>query len=304
MWTSGFFNSVNGDRLYNADQMSRIFEGLITDGVYESVGNKLAVQPNSGMVIQIATGRGWFGRHWVNNDSEYALTLENPDVILNRYVAVCIRVDDTDAVRDAKPYLKYSDFATNPVKPTMERTELVKEYCLAYVYIKAGATAITASNIEDTRANESLCGWVTGLITQISTATLFAQYDAIFNEFMTRETTGFNEFFDEQMEAFNSWIEGLQDVINANTETMLVNALPTSLTLSLPATGWVASNGAYKQSVTVAGMNDTKSVIVNPSTDSLSSEIKCSGQSTNTLEFTALTLPTMDITVEVLHMGA
>ena len=56
-WTSGFFNSVNGDRLYNADQMSRIFEGLITDGVYESVANKLAVQPNSGMTIQIATGR-------------------------------------------------------------------------------------------------------------------------------------------------------------------------------------------------------------------------------------------------------
>ena len=64
-WTSGFFNSVNGDRLYNADQMSRLFEGLITDGVYASVGNKMAVQPNSGMTIQIATGRGWFGRHWV-----------------------------------------------------------------------------------------------------------------------------------------------------------------------------------------------------------------------------------------------
>ena len=73
MWTSGFFNSVNGDRAYNAEQMSRIFEGLITDGVYESVGNKLAVQPNGGMAIQIATGRGWFNKHWVNNDSEYTL---------------------------------------------------------------------------------------------------------------------------------------------------------------------------------------------------------------------------------------
>ena len=303
MWTSGFFNSINGDRLYNADQMSRIFEGLITDGVYESVGNKLAVQPNNGMVIQIATGRGWFGRHWVNNDSEYALTLENPDVILNRYVAVCIRVDDSDAVRDAVPYLKYSEFATNPVKPTMERTELVKEYCLAYVYIKAGATAITASNIEDTRGNEALCGWVTGLITQISTATVFAQYDAIFNEFMTRETTGFNEFFDEQMEAFNEWFEGLQVQVDSNTATRLTNALPTSLTVTLSANGWELSNGAYKQTVTVAGMNDTKSVITNPSTDSLSSEIKCSGQSTNALEFTAVSLPTADVTVDILHMG-
>ena len=182
MWTSGFFNSVNGDRLYNADQMSRIFEGLITNGVYASVGNKLAVQPNSGMTIQIATGRGWFGRHWVNNDSEYTLTVDESDVVLKRYVAVCIRVDDTDAVRDAVPYLKYGEFATNPVKPTMTRTETVKEYCLAYIYIKAGATAITASDIEDTRANESLCGWVTGLIEQLSSATLFEQFTAIFND--------------------------------------------------------------------------------------------------------------------------
>ncbi len=281
MWTSGFFNSVNGDRMYNADQMSRIFEGLITDGVYESVGNKMAVQPNSGMVIQIATGRGWFGRHWVNNDSEYALTLENADVLLNRYVAVCIRVDDSDAVRNAVPYLKYSEFATNPTKPTMERTELVKEYCLAYIYIKAGATAITASDIEDTRANEALCGWVTGLIEQLNSATLWSQWEALFTE----------------------WFSGLQDLINENTEATLVNALPTSVNVSLPASDWVASNGVYKQSVTVTGMNETKSVIVNPTNGGVVSEIKCSGQSTNTLEFTAVSLPTTDITVDVLHMG-
>lgn len=285
MWTSGFFNSVNGDRLYNADQMSRIFEGLITDGVYASVGNKMAVQPNNGMVIQIATGRGWFGRHWVNNDSEYTLTVEASDVILNRYCAVCIKVDDTDAVRDAVPYLKYSEFATNPVKPTMTRTETVKEYCLAYIYIKAGATAITTSDIQDTRANEALCGWVTGLIEQLSSATLFDQFTAIFTE----------------------WFEGLQDLINENTEAMLVNALPVSVTATLNKAGWVAESGLYKQSVTVTGMNDTKSVIVNPAIDSVTaysaSEIKCTAQSTNTLEFTAVTAPTTDVKVDVLHMG-
>ena len=284
-WTSGFFNSVNGDRLYNADQMSRIFEGLITDGVYESVANKLAVQPNSGMTIQIATGRGWFGRHWVNNDSEYKLTVAQSDVILNRYVAVVIKVDDTDAVRDAVPYLKYSDFATTPVKPTMTRTETVKEYCLAYIYIKAGATAITASDIEDTRANESLCGWVTGLIEQLSSATLFDQFTAI----------------------FNNWFSGLQDIINENTETMLVNALPVSVAVTLSSNSWTLDGGLYKQSVTVTNMNNTKSVVIQPSTESVTafsaSEIRCVGQSTNTLDFTAVSQPTEPITVNVLHMG-
>lgn len=284
-WTSGFFNSVNGDRLYNADQMSRIFEGLITDGVYESVGNKMAVQPNSGMTIQIATGRGWFGRHWVNNDSEYKLTVEDSDVVLNRYAAVVIKVDDTDAVRDVVPYIKYSTFATNPVKPTMTRTETIKEYCLAYIYIKAGASSITAANIEDTRANESLCGWVTGLIEQLKSATLFEQFTAIFND----------------------WFSGLVDTLNENTEAMLVNALPTSLTITLTTGGWALENGLYKQNVTVTNMSATKNVLVSANsetvTDYSASEIRCIDQGSNTLTFTAVTLPKQAIKVDVIHMG-
>jgi len=284
-WTSGFFNSVNGDRLYNADQMSRIFEGLITDGVYESVANKLAVQPNSGMTIQIATGRGWFGRHWVNNDSEYTLTLSDSDVILNRYVAVVIRVDDTDAVRDAVPYLKYGDFATNPVKPTMTRTETVKEFCLAYIYVGAGVSEITASAIEDTRANESLCGWVTGLIEQLNSATLFEQFTAIFNE----------------------WFNGLVDMLNEDVEAMLVNALPKSVTVTLNAGSWTKSGTVYTQTAQVVNMNSTKSVVIQGNATTLDSYsqagVKCTAQGANSLTFTADTLPSGNVLVDVVHMG-
>lgn len=283
MWTSGFFNSVNGDRAYNAQQMSSIFEGLITDGVYASVGNKMVVQPNSGMTIQVASGRGWFAKHWVDNDSEYLVTLEASDVTLNRYAAVCVRVDESE--RNAEVFVKYSEFATTPVRPTMLRTETVKEYCLAYVYIKAGVSAITAADIEDTRANNNLCGWVTGLIEQLSTTTLFEQWEAIFTE----------------------WFSGLQDFINENTEAMLVAALPVTVTLNLTAGDWVAENGIYKQSVEVIGMNDTKSVVVQPTAESTTAysaaEIRCTAQTTNTLEFRAVSQPTADIKVDVLHMG-
>ena len=307
MWTSGFFNSVNGDRLYNADQMSHIFEGLITDGVYESVDNKLAVQPNSGMTIQIATGRGWFDKRWVNNDSEYTMTIENSDVILNRYVAVVIKVDSTDAVRDAVPYLKYGEFATNPVKPTMTRTETVKEYCLAYIYVGAGVSEITASAIEDTRADESLCGWVTGLITQISTSTLFAQYDAIFNEFMTRETADFDQFVAQQMSDFNDWFENLQVQLEGDVATNLTNALPTSVTVTLSASNWVQSGNIYTQNAQVINMNATKSVVIQGNAETLDAYsgagVKCVAQDVNTLTFTAESLPEANIKVDVVHMG-
>lgn len=291
-WTYGFFNSVNGDRTYNADQMSSIFNGLITDGVYESVANKMAVQPNNGMVIQIATGRGWFGGRWVNNDSEYLLTLAESDVVLNRYVAVCVRVDNSDSIRNAVPYLKYSDFETNPVKPTMERSENIKEYCLAYVYIPAKATEIKASNIEDTRFNTNLCGWVTGLITQVSTTTLYEQWEAIFNGFLT-----------QNVEDFNEWFNNLQVELDSETATRLTNALPTALTVTLLASGW--SNKT--QSVSVINMNATKSVVVqaNSATKEAydNAVIKCTAQNTNTLTFICETVPDTDIQVDVLHMG-
>lgn len=285
MWESGFFNSVNGDRVYNAEQMGGIFEGLITDGVYEAVGDKLAVQPSSGMTIQIASGRGWCKKHWFNNTTPYLMTVEASDVTLNRWCAVCIRADDSDSVRDAKPTLKYSDYATNPVKPAAVNTETAKELILAYIYIRAGATEIKASDITDARADESVCGWVTGLIEQLNSATLWTQWEALFTD----------------------WFNGLQDLINENTEAMLVNALPVSLTLTLAAEGWVSEGGVYKQTLTVTGMTDTKGVIANPTADSASSysasEIKCSGQSTNALEFTAVTAPTEAVSVNVLHLG-
>lgn len=302
-WTYGFFNSVNGDRLYNADQMSHIFEGLITDGVYESVGNKLAVQPNNGMVIQIATGRGWFNKHWVNNDSENLLTLAGSDVILNRYVAVCIRVDDTDAVRSAVPYLKYSEFATNPVKPTMTRTETVKEYCLAYVKIRAGVTEILASDIEDTRFNTELCGWVTGLITQVNTTTLYEQWEALFTGFLTESVETFNNWLTTTQSDFNDWFENLQVELDGDVATRLTNALPTSVTVTLLASGWLNNS----QSVQVINMNTTKSVIVeatDASKDAYSGAgVKCTAQAVNTLTFTCESVPTEDLQVNVLHMG-
>ena len=292
MWTYGFFNSVNGDRAYNAEQMSHIFEGLITDGVYESVGNKLAVQPNSGMVIQIATGRGWFNKRWVNNDAIYTMTLEASDVTLNRYCAVCIRVDTTDATRSAVPYLKYSDFATTPTKPTMTRTATIKEYCLAYVYIPAKATAISASNIEDTRFNSSLCGWVTGLITQVDASTLFTQWQTLFNEFMT-----------QGVEDFNDWFENLQVELDSETATRLTNALPTAVTVTLTVAGW--NNNT--QSVQVINMNSTKSVIVQPHDADVdnynSAGIRCTGQATNSLTFSCSVVPTDPIQVDILYMG-
>lgn len=288
-WTSGFFNSVNGDRLYNADQMSKMFEGLITDGVYASVGNKLAVRPNSGMTIQIDTGRGWFFNRWVNNDSEYTLMVDSSDVVLNRYVAVVIKVDTSDSVRDVVPYLKYSDFATTPVKPTMERSETVKEYCLAYIYVGAGVSEITASVIEDTRGNAEICGWVTGLINQLDSTTLFEQYTAI--------------FFD--------WFNNLEEYMDSNVEAKVVNDViklqgrTLKTTVTLTGSGWTNNgDGTYTQTAYANGVMSASDIMVTPVDEDrdiyigMGCEAKATGS--HSITFECINPQNMDVLVEVI----
>ena len=42
--TSGFFNSLHGDRRYNAEQMSAIFDGIINDGVFANIGTAFSIK--------------------------------------------------------------------------------------------------------------------------------------------------------------------------------------------------------------------------------------------------------------------
>ena len=42
--TSGFYNSVNGDRTYDADQFGSLFDGIIAPGVFPNVGDKFPLK--------------------------------------------------------------------------------------------------------------------------------------------------------------------------------------------------------------------------------------------------------------------
>ena len=55
----GFFNSVNGDRTYNADDISNYFLKLISNGVFATPSNAMQVQENDGMTVQVTAGWGF-----------------------------------------------------------------------------------------------------------------------------------------------------------------------------------------------------------------------------------------------------
>lgn len=208
--TSGFFNSVNGDRKYNAEQINEFFGGLISSGV---LPGQLQVIAKSGMTISVAEGKGFIDSHWVKNDSPYDLTLANADSVLDRIDAIIMKLDLTTEMRNITIRIKRGNLMSNPTPPEMTRTSTVKEYCLATIRVKKGATAITQADITDTRADNSVCGWVTGLITQVDTADLFIQFQDAYEQ----QLRLMDEWFEHQQQLFNDWFNSLTETLGVNT---------------------------------------------------------------------------------------
>lgn len=180
--TYGFFNSVNGDRTYNADDISNYFLKLISNGVFATPSNAMQVQESAGMTVQVSAGWGFINCKWLNNDAPYLLTLDASDVVLNRIDRIVMRLNASNDVRTMSIAIKKGTPASSPQPPALTRvTGGVWELSLAQIVVNAGATSITQAEITDERANTSVCGYVTGLIEQIDTTNLFAQYNSAFN---------------------------------------------------------------------------------------------------------------------------
>jgi hypothetical protein len=181
--TYGFFDarqSTGGtyDRVYTAEQMSKYFKGIFTDGVLMNVGQTLAVTASSGMVVQIGTGRAFLDSRWMENDSVADLTVSDAHAILNRKDIVVARLDyDARLIELA---IKTGTAASAPVAPAVTRNAAYYELELAEIDIAAGTTEITQAMITDKRSDQSVCGYVTGAVTQIDTATFWTQLQDAF----------------------------------------------------------------------------------------------------------------------------
>ena len=215
--TYGFYNAVKGsdgtyDRVYNAEQISNMFEGLLTSGVYESVGDAMIVKAKTGMTITVGEGRAVMSSgKWIKNDSLLQITLAAAHLTLSRYSAIVIR--ENKQSREITIVEKAGAAATSPEKPVMTNNYLYEEKCLAYVYVGAGTTTISQMNIQDVRANTSLCGWVTGLVEQVDVGDLFLQYQDAYE----KQLASMIQWQNSQQAAFEEWYSTL-------TQTLQVSA--------------------------------------------------------------------------------
>lgn len=214
--TSGFFNSINSDRTYNADQMSTYFEGLVSDGVYENVGDRFRVMSANSMAVNVLSGRALLRSRWVKNDAALTVPIDASDVQYARYDAVVLRLDLTESGRDIDVAVIKGTPAPYPQVPNLTRTDDVYELLLAAVHVRKNANMILQSDIADMRSS-SQCGWVTGLIDQVDTSDLFAQWQTAYSDYYTRSTAAFDSYLAKKTAAFNAWFDSLTTTLSVDT---------------------------------------------------------------------------------------
>lgn len=218
--TYGFYNSIKGDRKYNALEMSSIFDGIIVDGVYMSIGDALNVKSSGGMGITVGIGRAWFNHTWTLNDSLLPLTLANSDVLLNRIDAIVLEVNNNTEVRKNTIKILKGTPSSKPVKPTMTEGELLNQHPLAYISIPAGATSISQRNIENA-VGTSACPYVTGVLKGMDIDKLVAQWGAQWAEWLSSNTDAWKAFMSDNTNEWKSFMAKNKNewsaLINGNT---------------------------------------------------------------------------------------
>lgn len=177
-----FFNSINGDRVYDADSFSTWLRKFFTSGVFEG---ELAVTAAEGMAVEVGSGYANVdGKvRFFNSPQTIALSPAN-----STYPRIdTIAVERNDASREIT--LKYitGQYSGNTPSPTERQWgNGVYQLVLAQIYVGAGATSISQASISDTRPDSSLCGYVVGTVEEIDLSQILAQSQEQFAEWFDR----------------------------------------------------------------------------------------------------------------------
>ena len=161
---SGFFNSIGGDRLYDASKFAEYFAAFIGTGVFPEPTTGLQVQVDTGMNVKIKTGKAWINGYILVSDADYTEAIPS-EAVLNRIDRIVVRLHYAN--REMTIVRKAGTAASTPVAPAVTRDANMYELSLATITINAGTSTITSGMISDTRSDTAVCGFVSSTITNL-----------------------------------------------------------------------------------------------------------------------------------------
>lgn len=207
--SSGFFNSLNGDRKYNAAQMSAIFDGLIVDGVFASIGTAFAVKAAGGLTVNVGIGKAWFDHTWTVNDSILPMTAPEAEVLLDRIDAVVLEVNGTESVRENTIKFVKGNPSSAPSRPTLTNEGNVHQYPLCYIYRKYGTAVINQADITPMVGTEST-PFVTGILQTISLDELLGKWQNELDRFTDARSQEVDDWIAQEESDFTTWFNEMK----------------------------------------------------------------------------------------------
>lgn len=191
----GFYSALhtnNGyDRIYQSGEMSKLFDGLILDGIYLSAREDdptnqqfMVSADTDNMFIKVAPGKAWFLGTYTISDSSMALEIEASDSA-DRIDAVCIEVNRNMTAYDPEPYTeRFNNIKVvkgtpgDPaVKPEMVHADGIDQFPIAYITVPAGTEAIRPYDIEYVVGTET--PYFAWLCENLSIAELYSKWKSI-----------------------------------------------------------------------------------------------------------------------------
>lgn len=243
----GFYNSSNHDRKYNSIQISMIFDGIISDGIYATIGEAMVVKATAeDNVVVVGPGRGWFDHTWNYNDADLPVNAPISDVLLKRIDALVIDINANENYRENKIMWVQGTPSSKPVRPTMINTLERHQYPLCYIERKPNVEKIVQADITN-MVGSSECPFVTGILQTIDIDQLLLQwkdqwaqfviaYEKTAEEWMDDQKADFTAYYTEfkrQMAAFetasgkefNDWFASIQDILDGDVAGNLQNEI-------------------------------------------------------------------------------
>lgn len=230
----GFFDSINKDRLYSADEMNRPYKRIISNGVFATQQGTPStdlqtISANDGMNIIVKKGEGMFGDKWFDNSADIAVTVPNNTSTVPRRDSVIVQIDKRTNGRKGNVVYRTGTPSSNPMPPDLSTANNVIEYRIANIYVAASAVYIGQDAITDLRGS-SECPWITSLITQVDTSTLFLQWQAAYEKYYANSTTSFDTWKETEQAEFETWLQELTEQLTVNTNIVNYESHYTSTT--------------------------------------------------------------------------
>ena len=202
------------DRAETSELFRLLFAKLLTNGVLALPGDCFqVVAGSSGLTVKIRPGRGLINGAFAYDGAEETYALATAPTQYSRIDRVVLRCNYLE--RLCEIIVKTGTPAANPVPPELLQPSSGDYYELGLALVSIGTNqgVITQSSITDTRADSSVCGFITQLIDHLDTEVFYDQFNAFYTEFVEKSDASYEMFQNMAAQAYNGYTAAIDEYI-------------------------------------------------------------------------------------------